>query len=133
MCTCLLYFTKCEVDKIFHGLKWVTTNTTLFPGNTTQLRIFKLRVCRLWQSVLVRRSQRAKMCWERFTPVLNRWIPPPRVLHPYPDAVYMSTIEVRTKLRGYGFFELTMKLLRGSRVRRTPVDKANVLLRLKEH
>jgi RNA-directed DNA polymerase len=27
------------------------------PGNTTQLRIFKLRVCRLWQSVLVRRSQ----------------------------------------------------------------------------
>jgi hypothetical protein len=29
------------------------------PGNTTQLRIFKLRVCRLWQSVLVRRSQRA--------------------------------------------------------------------------
>ena len=31
------------------------------PGNTTQLRIFKLRVCRLWQSVLVRRSQRAKM------------------------------------------------------------------------
>jgi hypothetical protein len=30
------------------------------PGNTTQLRISKLRVCRLWQSVLVRRSQRAK-------------------------------------------------------------------------
>src|SRR2546428_1963079 len=35
-------------------------------GNTTQLRIFKLRVCRLWQSVLVRRSQRAQMRWERF-------------------------------------------------------------------
>jgi len=34
----------------------------------------------------VRRSQRAQMCWERLTPVLNRWIPPPRVLHPYPDA-----------------------------------------------
>jgi len=38
------------------------------PGNTTQLRIFKRRVCRLWQSVLVRRSQRAKMRWERFNP-----------------------------------------------------------------
>jgi RNA-directed DNA polymerase len=61
------------------------------PGNTTQLRIFKLRVCRLWQSVLVRRSQRAKMCWERLTPVLNRWIPPPRVLHPYPDARFYAT------------------------------------------
>src|SRR5450631_3564944 len=61
------------------------------PGNTTQLRIFKLRVCRLWQSVLVRRSQRAQMRWERFTPVLNRWIPPPRVLHPYPDARFSAT------------------------------------------
>jgi RNA-directed DNA polymerase len=61
------------------------------PGNMTQLRIFKLRVCRLWQSVLVRRSQRAKMRWERFTPVLNRWIPPPRVLHPYPDARFYAT------------------------------------------
>src|SRR5215467_1778358 len=61
------------------------------PGNTTQLRIFKLRVCRLWQSVLIRRSQRAKMRWERFTPVLNRWIPPPRVLHPYPDARFSAT------------------------------------------
>src|SRR6202051_4614941 len=61
------------------------------PGNTTQLRIFKLRVCRLWQSVLVRRSQRAQMRWERFTPVLNRWIPPPRVLHPYPDARFYAT------------------------------------------
>jgi RNA-directed DNA polymerase len=61
------------------------------PGNTTQLRIFKLRVCRLWQSVLVRRSQRAEMRWERLTPVLNRWIPPPRVLHPYPDVRFYAT------------------------------------------
>jgi RNA-directed DNA polymerase len=61
------------------------------PGNTTQLRIFKLRVCGLWQSVLSRRSQRAQVRWERFTPVLNRWIPPPRVLHPYPDARFCAT------------------------------------------
>ena len=61
------------------------------PGNTMQLRIFKLRVCRLWHSVLVRRSQRAQMRWERLTPVLNRWIPPPRVLHPYPDARFYAT------------------------------------------
>jgi RNA-directed DNA polymerase len=61
------------------------------PGNTTQLRIFKLRVCRRWHSVLVRRSQRAQMRWERLTQVLNRWIPPPRVLHPYPDARFYAT------------------------------------------
>src|SRR6266850_2890018 len=61
------------------------------PGNTTQLRIFKLRVCRLWQSVLMRRSQRARMLWPLFTPVLNRWIPPPRVLHPSPAARFSAT------------------------------------------
>jgi hypothetical protein len=60
-------------------------------GNTTQLRIFKLRVCRLWQSALIRRSQHAQMRWERLTPVLNRWIPPPRVLHPYSDARFFAT------------------------------------------
>src|SRR3981081_1955925 len=37
-----------------------------------------------------RRSQRAGMRWERLTPVLNRWIPPPRVLHPYPEARFYA-------------------------------------------
>src|SRR5215469_8977934 len=69
------------------------------PGNTTQLRIFKLRVCRLWQSVLVRRSQRAKMRWERFTPVLNRWIPPPRVLHPIPMHASTPPIPRKSRMR----------------------------------
>jgi group II intron reverse transcriptase/maturase len=61
------------------------------PGNLDQLRIFKCRVNRLWRSVLVRRSQRAQMRWERLTPVLTRWIPPPRILHPYPDARFYAT------------------------------------------
>jgi group II intron reverse transcriptase/maturase len=60
------------------------------PGNLDQLRIFKGRVNRLWRNVLVRRSQRAQMRWERITPVLARWIPPPRILHPYPDARFYA-------------------------------------------
>jgi len=55
------------------------------PGNTGQLRVFRRRVCRLWRSVLVRRSQRAQVGWDRLNPLFNRWIPQPRVLHPYPD------------------------------------------------
>jgi len=55
------------------------------PGNTSQLRVFRRRVCRLWRSNLVRRSQRAQLRWDRLTPLLDRWIPQPRVLHPYPD------------------------------------------------
>ncbi len=55
------------------------------PGNTGQLRVFRRRVCRLWRSVLVRRSQRAQVGWDRLNPLFHRWIPHPRVLHPYPD------------------------------------------------
>src|SRR5260370_31963261 len=61
------------------------------PGNSIQLRIFNRRVGRLWRSVLVRRSQRAQMRWDRLIPLLTRWIPPPRILHPYPDARFPAT------------------------------------------
>jgi RNA-directed DNA polymerase len=61
------------------------------PGNSTQLRIFSRRVGRLWRSVLVRRSQRAQVRWERILPLLIRWIPQPRTLHPYPDARFAAS------------------------------------------
>ncbi len=60
------------------------------PGNIDQLRIFQRRVIRLWRNVLVRRSQRARQKWEKFAPVFGRWIPPPRVLHPYPDTRFYA-------------------------------------------
>jgi group II intron reverse transcriptase/maturase len=61
------------------------------PGNINQLRLFKKRLNRLWHNVLVRRSQRARIRWERLIPLLNRWIPEPRVLHPYPEARFYAT------------------------------------------
>jgi RNA-directed DNA polymerase len=56
------------------------------PGNMPQLEIFRHRLRRLWRMVLIHRSQRADVGWERLKPLLDRWIPPPRVLHPYPVA-----------------------------------------------
>ena len=56
------------------------------PGNIDQLSIFKHRVHRLWRSVLVRRGQTARKKWAKYGPVFDRWIPPPRILHPYPEA-----------------------------------------------
>jgi hypothetical protein len=61
------------------------------PGNLPQLSVFWRRTCRLWRNVLVRRSQRARVSWERLFPILDRWIPQPRVLHPYPDARFAAT------------------------------------------
>ena len=61
------------------------------PGNIDQLRTFRQRVNQLWRNVLVRRSQRAKKRWELLTPVFDRWIPIPRILHPYPHARFNAT------------------------------------------
>jgi RNA-directed DNA polymerase len=61
------------------------------PGNIDQMRTFRKRVNRLWRNVLVRRSQRARKEWEKFTPVFERWIPPPRILNPYPEARFYAT------------------------------------------
>jgi RNA-directed DNA polymerase len=61
------------------------------PGNLEQLRVFGRRLCRLWRRVLCRRSQKATLSWDRLTPILDRWIPVPRVLHPYPTQRFFAT------------------------------------------
>jgi RNA-directed DNA polymerase len=60
------------------------------PGNLDRLRLFRHRLRRLWRRVLIRRSQRGKVSWERLNPLLDRWIPIPRVLHPYPEARFAA-------------------------------------------
>jgi hypothetical protein len=61
------------------------------PGNLERLYTFGHRLRRIWRTILVRRSQRGRMSWARLTPLLNRWIPPPRVLHPYPEARFAAS------------------------------------------
>jgi group II intron reverse transcriptase/maturase len=60
------------------------------PGNLNPLRVFRHRLCRLWRAVLNRRSQRGRKPWKRLTPLLERWLPFPRVLHPYPSARFAA-------------------------------------------
>jgi RNA-directed DNA polymerase len=61
------------------------------PGNIDQLYLFKHRVHRLWRSVLIRRSQKARKKWAKYGPIFDRWIPTPRILHPYPEARFCAT------------------------------------------
>ena len=56
------------------------------PGNLPQLETFRHRLCRMWRIVLIHRSQRGYISWERLDAFFNRWIPSPRLLHPYPMA-----------------------------------------------
>jgi RNA-directed DNA polymerase len=61
------------------------------PGNKATLGRFRDRLCALWRSLLGRRSQRSRSSWDRVRPTFERWIPRPRILHPFPDVRFDAT------------------------------------------
>ena len=60
------------------------------PGNLPSLKSFCNQVTRYWLSALRRRSQRHRMTWLRFRELIRRWLPRPRILHPYPDVRFYA-------------------------------------------
>ena len=54
------------------------------PMNSPALACFRFQVGRLWQRALSRRSQNGRVRWDRMRRLLDRWLPPARVCHPYP-------------------------------------------------
>jgi RNA-directed DNA polymerase len=56
------------------------------PGNRTAVASFRTQVTKLWHEALERRSQRIRINWGRMDRLATRWLPPARVLHPFPDA-----------------------------------------------
>jgi hypothetical protein len=70
--------------------KWLQQVTTGFfayhavPTNSRALAAFRHHVSVLWKRTLSRRSQKATMTWERMLRLVKAWLPPPRILHPWP-------------------------------------------------
>nr|WP_283163595.1 group II intron reverse transcriptase/maturase [Brenneria tiliae] len=54
------------------------------PFNARAVGQFVREVKRMWLKSLRRRSQRHSMSWERYSSLAERWLPKPRVVHPYP-------------------------------------------------
>ena len=54
------------------------------PSNRQALSYFRFQVARHWFQALRRRSQRTRLTWERMYRLIDRWLPPPRIHHPYP-------------------------------------------------
>jgi hypothetical protein len=54
------------------------------PGNLKSLAVFRDRTLGLWWRTLRRRSQQRQFSWTRMLTLGHRWLPQPRVLHPYP-------------------------------------------------
>jgi len=54
------------------------------PMNQPALHRFRFQVGWLWHRALSRRSQTGRVLWDRMRRLINRWLPPARVCHPYP-------------------------------------------------
>jgi len=54
------------------------------PGNLASLSVFRRRLTGYWWQTLSRRSQKRRLSWTSMLAVADRWLPQPRVLHPYP-------------------------------------------------
>ena len=54
------------------------------PMNSQALHLFRFQVGRHWHRALSRRSQTGRVHWDRMQRLIDRWLPPPRVCHPYP-------------------------------------------------
>jgi RNA-directed DNA polymerase len=54
------------------------------PSNLPSLGSFRQQVGRYWYRTLRRRSQKTRLTWERMYSLFDRWLPWPKLYHPYP-------------------------------------------------
>ena len=55
------------------------------PRNSRALQRFFDEVTRLWFRRLRRRGQRRRISWEKMKPCIERYLPRPRIVHPWPS------------------------------------------------
>jgi RNA-directed DNA polymerase len=69
------------------------------PDNIEALRAFRERLIRHWLQTLRRRSQKSRMSWERMGLLADRWLPQPRILHPWPEQRFAASTQGRSPVR----------------------------------
>jgi RNA-directed DNA polymerase len=69
------------------------------PGNTDAVAAFRTQTTRHWYKALRRRSQRTRLNWERMNRLANRWLPPARVMHPFPEMRFDVRTQGRSPVR----------------------------------
>ena len=61
------------------------------PGNYRRLEQFRDAIQVMWLRALRRRSQRGRnLTWAKFAKLTDRWLPTPKILHPYPSVRFAS-------------------------------------------
>ena len=69
------------------------------PGNRDAVAAFRSQVTRDWHEALRRRSQRSRLDWTRMNRIATRWLPPAKIMHPYPEQRFDARTQGRSPVR----------------------------------
>ncbi len=69
------------------------------PDNSKALQCYHRQVVRYWRHALGRRSQKGRLTWERMARLSDRWLPQPRIVHPWPDRRFDARTRGRSPVR----------------------------------
>jgi hypothetical protein len=69
------------------------------PGNSKAIRAFHTQATRHWYRSLQRRSQRTRLNWTRMDRLATRWLPPARIMHPWPSMRFNARTQGRSPVR----------------------------------
>ena len=69
------------------------------PDNAAALNLFRYKVYWSWRRVLMRRSQKGYITWEKMRKISDRWLPKPRICHPHPLTRFCVRTQGRSPVR----------------------------------
>ncbi len=69
------------------------------PDNSPALRSFRKAALRHWWHTLVRRGQKRRITWARMYRLADRWLPKPRIQHPWPNVRFDARTQGRSPVR----------------------------------
>jgi RNA-directed DNA polymerase len=69
------------------------------PGNIGAVAAFRTQATRHWFKALRRRSQKNRLSWARMGRLANRWLPPARIVHPFPEVRFAANTRGRSPVR----------------------------------
>lgn len=69
------------------------------PNNGASIGLFRKVAGWLWWRALKRRSQKHRLPWERMRRLLDRWLPPARICHPWPSQRLALLTQGKSRMR----------------------------------
>jgi RNA-directed DNA polymerase len=69
------------------------------PTNIRALATFRYQLARHWRRALIQRSQKGHVTWKRMYRLMDRWLPTPRIVRPFPRTELLVSIRGRSRMR----------------------------------